>query len=233
MDDDSQQHPPMNGDDELAKTLNGGLQFEETPAPGDGDQPAPTMMPAPTGQFGDPLAGMPTPPLPDAEPEKPEDAMPPMPAPEDDKPAEEQKPESDEPEPGLPSVHHTHGKHMSHEDDEKHEEEKPKEPEHHEDQPETKDMDDHDDFSKPVSTGDSGLDKIKASALEELKPLVGKLSLAPEEKFDTLLLIIRSTDDQSLLDEAHAAAKAIDDETKRAQALLDIIKEVDYFSAKR
>jgi hypothetical protein len=42
-------------------------------------------------------------------------------------------------------------------------------------------------------------------------------------------LIIRSTDDQSLLAEAHEAAKAIEDETKRASALLDVIKEIDYF----
>ncbi len=75
-----------------------------------------------------------------------------------------------------------------------------------------------------------GLDDLKKSALEELRPLVGKLNLPPEEKFDTLLLIIRSTDDQTLLEPAHEAAKSITDENKRAQALLDVIKEIDYFS---
>lgn len=75
-----------------------------------------------------------------------------------------------------------------------------------------------------------GLDELKKTALEELRPLVGKLNLPPEDKFDTLLLIIRSTDDQSLLEPAHEAAKAIADENKRAQALLDVIKEIDYFS---
>jgi hypothetical protein len=80
----------------------------------------------------------------------------------------------------------------------------------------------------PLAIG--GLDDLKKSALEELRPLVGKLNLPPEEKFDTLLLIIRSTDDQSLLEPAHEAAKAIIDENKRAQALLDVIKEIDYFS---
>lgn len=80
--------------------------------------------------------------------------------------------------------------------------------------------------------GASGsLDSIKKDALEELRPLVGKLNLPAEEKFDTLLLIIRSTDDQSLLGPAHDAAKAIQDESRRAQALLDVIKEIDYFSA--
>lgn len=81
-----------------------------------------------------------------------------------------------------------------------------------------------------MPAGIGGLDDLKKSALEELRPLVGKLNLPPEEKFDTLLLIIRSTDDQSLLEPAHEAAKAITDENKRAQALLDVIKEIDYFS---
>lgn len=74
------------------------------------------------------------------------------------------------------------------------------------------------------------LDAIKKDALEELRPLVDKLDLPADEKFDTLLLIIRSTDDKSLVGAAHAAAQAIEDETKRAQALLDVIKEIDYFS---
>jgi hypothetical protein len=75
-----------------------------------------------------------------------------------------------------------------------------------------------------------GLDDLKKLALEELRPLVGKLDLPPDDKFDTLLLIIRSTDDQTLLEPAHEAAKAIPDENKRAQALLDVIKEIDYFN---
>lgn len=74
------------------------------------------------------------------------------------------------------------------------------------------------------------LESIKKDALEQLRPLVDKLDLDPQEKFDTLLLIIRSTDDQSLVGAANEAAKAITDETKRAEALLDVIKEIDFFS---
>lgn len=78
-------------------------------------------------------------------------------------------------------------------------------------------------------TGNPELDTIKKDALSELRPLVTKLDLPADEKFDTILLIIRSTDDQSLLGAAHEAAKSIEDETKRAEALLDVIKEIDYF----
>lgn len=74
------------------------------------------------------------------------------------------------------------------------------------------------------------LESIKKDALEQLRPLVDKLDLPAQEKFDTLLLIIRSTDDQSLVAAANEAAKAIEDESKRAEALLDVIKEIDFFS---
>jgi len=77
---------------------------------------------------------------------------------------------------------------------------------------------------------DSSLDGIKKEALGELRPLVDKLNVGPEEKFDTYLLLIRSTDDKTLIAPAHEAAKAIKDEAKRADALLNIIKEIDYLN---
>ena len=79
-----------------------------------------------------------------------------------------------------------------------------------------------------AASGD--LESIKKDALSELRPLVDKLNVAPEEKFDTYLLLLRSTDDQALIAPAHEAARAITDEARRAQALLDIIKEIDYLS---
>lgn len=82
--------------------------------------------------------------------------------------------------------------------------------------------------SVPASSDD--LESIKKDALVELRPLVDKLDLAPEEQFDTYLLLLRSTDDKSLIAPAHKAAQGIADETRRAQALLDIIKEIDYFA---
>jgi hypothetical protein len=85
----------------------------------------------------------------------------------------------------------------------------------------------------PSPTGSSDLDSVKQDAITELRPLVDKLTLAPEEKFDTYLLLIRSTDDRSLIPPAHEAAKAITDETRRAQALLDIIKEIDFLSGQQ
>jgi hypothetical protein len=85
--------------------------------------------------------------------------------------------------------------------------------------------------ASPVAIPVAGeLDGVKQAAITELRPLVDKLTLPPEEKFDTYLLLIRSTDDKSLISPAHEAAKMINDETRRAQALLDVIKEIDFLS---
>lgn len=85
---------------------------------------------------------------------------------------------------------------------------------------------------EPVIAAPAGnsLEDIKKGALNELRPLVDKLDVSPEEKFDTYLLLIRSTDDKELIPASYEAARAITDETRRAQALLDVIKEIDYLS---
>ena len=82
----------------------------------------------------------------------------------------------------------------------------------------------------PVSQASSDLDSIKKDALQELRPLMDKVDLPAEEKFDTYLMLIRSTDDASLIGPAHATALEITDEKRRATALLEIIKEIDYLS---
>lgn len=83
---------------------------------------------------------------------------------------------------------------------------------------------------QPMVSSEDDLNGIKLEALTELRPLVDKLNVSNEEKFDTYLLLLRSTDDKDLISPAHEAAKAIEDETRRAQALLDIIKEIDFLS---
>lgn len=84
----------------------------------------------------------------------------------------------------------------------------------------------------PIAQGvtDSDLVPIKNEAINELRPLVDKLDLPAEEKFDTYLLLLRSTDDRTLIAPAYAAAQVIADEARKAQALLDIIKEIDYLT---
>lgn len=71
---------------------------------------------------------------------------------------------------------------------------------------------------------------IKQEALQQLSPLVGHLNQSPEEKFRTTMMMIQASDDQSLLKTAYESAKQITDEKTRAQALLDVVNEINYFT---
>jgi hypothetical protein len=72
---------------------------------------------------------------------------------------------------------------------------------------------------------------IKQDALQNLKPLVGHLDQSPEEAFRMTMMMIQATDDQSLIPKAYDLAKSITDEKARAQALLDVVNEINYFTA--
>ena len=71
---------------------------------------------------------------------------------------------------------------------------------------------------------------IKQDALKQLTPLLSHLDQTPEEKFRTTMMLIQASDDQSLVQTAYASAKEISDEKIRAQAILDIVNEINYFT---
>ena len=71
---------------------------------------------------------------------------------------------------------------------------------------------------------------VKQKALKQLTPLMDELDQPPEDKFRTIMMMIQSSDDQSLVKKAYEAANAIEDEKLKAQALLDIVNEINYFT---
>jgi hypothetical protein len=71
---------------------------------------------------------------------------------------------------------------------------------------------------------------LKQNALQKLSPLLGHLDQTPEEKFRTTMMMIQASDNQALLKDAYDAAQAIEDEKTRAQALLDVVNEINYFT---
>lgn len=91
-------------------------------------------------------------------------------------------------------------------------------------------------WTPPASTAPTAstddLVQLKQQALTQLSPIVGKLDQTPEEKFRTTMMMIQASDDQSLIRSAYDAAQAITDEKVKAQALLDVINEINYFSQK-
>lgn len=84
------------------------------------------------------------------------------------------------------------------------------------------------------ATGNNGeLEDVKKSALEQLRPLIEKLDLEPADKFDKYLMMLRASDDPALIKPAFDAAQGISGEKEKAQALLDIINEINYINASK
>ena len=71
---------------------------------------------------------------------------------------------------------------------------------------------------------------IKQQALQQLTPLVGHLEQSADERFRTTMMMIQASDNQDLIPTAYEAAQQITDEKARAQALLDIVNEINYFT---
>ncbi len=77
-------------------------------------------------------------------------------------------------------------------------------------------------ISAPEVSAD--LAKIEKEALKELYPLLDKVKLPAEEKFEICMKV--AGEDKKAISGALDAAKEIVDETKRAEALLKIIEQV-------
>lgn len=82
----------------------------------------------------------------------------------------------------------------------------------------------------PAAAATDDLLDIKQKALQELTPLVGQLDQTPEEQFRTTMMMIQASDNHSLVQVAYQAAQRISNEKERAQALLDIVNEINYFT---
>ena len=80
--------------------------------------------------------------------------------------------------------------------------------------------------------GDPDLDKVKANALSDIRPIIEKIDIAPEKKFLIYKDIIELWDDKSCIEPAYDAAKQITDEKERAEALLYIIEMIDNLGLK-
>jgi len=94
--------------------------------------------------------------------------------------------------------------------------------------PESGDPTPADDSNSDNSNDD--LINIKHKALTELAPFVDELDLTAEDKFQTVMMVIQTNDDRTLIDKAFKLAHAIEDEKIKAQALLQVVNEINYFT---
>ena len=82
------------------------------------------------------------------------------------------------------------------------------------------------------SSQNQALLDIKQQALGKLSDLVDNLEHSPEQHFQTLMMIIQETDNIHMMDKAYATALQLKDAKERAQALLSIANEINYFTSK-
>lgn len=81
-----------------------------------------------------------------------------------------------------------------------------------------------------AASTDDDLLGIKQQALQQLSPLIGHLDQPPEERFRTTMMMIQASDNSSLLKTAYEVAQQITEDKERAQALLDVVNEINYFT---
>lgn len=78
-------------------------------------------------------------------------------------------------------------------------------------------------------TGSKNLDEVKRRALEALAPTLSSLEdMDPERKYSLCINALRATDNESLAEPALEAALQIADQSTKAEALIEIITEVNY-----
>ena len=80
----------------------------------------------------------------------------------------------------------------------------------------------------PVEAAAAGnLESVKAEMMKELFPLMDKVQMESDEKFGIYQKMIDETNDDNMIPDAYQAAKGITDETKKAEALLYLIRKTE------
>ena len=87
--------------------------------------------------------------------------------------------------------------------------------------------------STPTNNDPQAVDTsaVKRQALAALAPLLGSLQTNPERKFEICMSALRFTDDANLAAVALEAALAIEDNGPKAEALVELINEIDYLES--
>lgn len=71
------------------------------------------------------------------------------------------------------------------------------------------------------------INSVKEAMLRDLFPLMDKVDMGAEEKFELYKTMIDSSNDKSMISAAYEAAKGIADEKQKAEALLFLIRKAD------
>lgn len=94
------------------------------------------------------------------------------------------------------------------------------------------DQTDNDNQDKPDNAAGGGSEakllELRAKALDVLLPMVDKLEEPAGRKFEILMTAARSSDDPRLLGKTLEAAQQIEGDSEKANAILDVLNEINY-----
>lgn len=80
----------------------------------------------------------------------------------------------------------------------------------------------------PITNLDSqNLDSVKANILKDLAPLMDKIHVEPEKKFELYTDMLAENNDTSIVAPAYETARQISDEEKRGEALLSLFEKIE------
>jgi hypothetical protein len=84
----------------------------------------------------------------------------------------------------------------------------------------------------PSNASISKLQDARNKAMKALVPIINNITdVEPERRFDISLKAMRFTEDSSLVDSVLDAALAIKNESAKAEALVELINEIDYLES--
>ena len=90
-----------------------------------------------------------------------------------------------------------------------------------------RDRDNRPEMKRPLGQSNAEVRSIKEAALKELFPIMNRIELKPEKRFELYCEMMEVMKDKAILKPAHEAAKEIKDEKARADALVCLIETIE------
>lgn len=90
-----------------------------------------------------------------------------------------------------------------------------------------RDRDNRPEMKRPLGQSNADVQSIKEAALKELFPIMNRIELKPEKRFELYCEMMEVMKDKAILKPAHEAAKEIKDEKARADALVCLIETIE------
>lgn len=81
----------------------------------------------------------------------------------------------------------------------------------------------------PANVNSANLEGVKSNILKDLAPLMDKIQIEPEKKFEIYSDMMEENNDATVVAPAYDAARQISDETKRGEALLALFEKIEQF----